>query len=354
MPLDTSQGRSNNSDTTTVTGTLQGPTGTTVTVNGIAATITGNGYSAANVPVGYGNTTLNVTATAPDGSLGTSTVSLVGTSTILQISSPLDGAAINGDAILVTGHFQGPLNSGVTVNGVTANIVNGTFYANNVPLAPGANTLTATYTMQDGTTASQVINITSSGTNPIQVTATDYDGLAPMTFNLGVTDTTGNPILSVSVDPGGNGSVGTLTIGSYDATIPLTYPNPGTYTPTVTVTDALGNHSQTVTIVVRDISAVDSLLRNIYGGMLTKLKAGDINGALTAVTDGMHAKYQNVFTQLGANLSSAVDQIGTLQTGALNSEMAEYTVLRSAGGSAQTFLIYFLRGDDGVWQIDGM
>ena len=68
----------------------------------------------------------------------------------------------------------------------------------------------------------------------------------------------------------------------------------------------------------------------------------------------MHAKYQNVFTQLGANLSSAVDQIGTLQTGALNSEMAEYTVLRSAGGSAQTFLIYFLRGDDGVWQIDGM
>ena len=68
MPLNTSQGRSNNSDTTTVTGTLQGPAGSTVLVNGITATVNGNGYSAANVPVGYGNTTLTATATAPDGS----------------------------------------------------------------------------------------------------------------------------------------------------------------------------------------------------------------------------------------------------------------------------------------------
>ena len=159
-----------------------------------------------------------------------------------------------------------------------------------------------------------------------------------MTLNLGVTDTTGNPILSVSVDPGGTGSVGTLTINGSGATIPLTYPNPGIYTPTVTVTDALGSHSQTVTIVAQDPSVVDNLLRNIYGGMLTKLKAGDLNGALTAVTDGMHVKYQKVFTLLGPSLSSAVDQIGVLQTGALDSEMAEYTVLCTTGGSAHTLL----------------
>ena len=343
-----------NSGTTTVTGILQGPAGTTVTVNGIAATITGNGYSAANVPVGYGNTTLNVTATAPDGSLATSTVSLVGTSTILQISSPLDGAAINGDAILVTGHFQGPPNSGVTVNGVITNIVNGTFYANNVPLAPGANTLTATYTMQDGTTASQVINITSSGTNPIQVTATDYDGLAPMTFNLGVTDTTGNPILSVSVDPGGNGSVGTLTINGSGATIPLTYPNPGTYTPTVTVTDSLGSHSQSVVITVFDPGQRDALFNSIWTGMNNALVAGNKAKAMTYLNSSAQTKYGPIFDALMTGYAQILNDWSPLLRASLSDSIGEYGVVTSNANGTHVFLVYFLKGTDAVWRLESM
>lgn len=342
-----------NSGTTTVTGILQGPAGTTVSVNGIAAAVSGNGFTATNVPVGYGNTTITATATAPDSSSSTNTLSVVGTATLLQIASPQGGAAINGDAILVTGRFQGPPNSGVTVNGVIANVYNGQFYANNVSLAPGANTITATYTLQDGTTSSQTINVASAGANPIQVTATDYVGLAPMTITLGVTDTT-STIQNVSFDPGSNGSAGNITVDSTSASIPLTYPTPGTYTPSVTVTDSTGTHTQSVTLVVQDPSAVDSLLRNIYGGMLTKLKTGDVTGALTAVTGGVHDKYAAVFNALQPNISTIVDQLGTLQEGRFTTELAEYLVVRNTANGSQGFLIYFLLGEDGVWRIDGM
>ena len=341
-------------DRVTVTGTVDGPDGTTVSVNGVAASVSGNGFTTTNVPVGYGKVTLTATTTAPDGSSATSAVNVTGTATVLEITEPPDGSSINGDTILVSGRFQGPPNSGVTVNGVLANIDNGRFYANNVSLVSGANTLTATYTTQDGATDSKTVNVSSTGSNPIQVTATEYVGLAPMSLTLQVVDASGDENISVGVEPGGNGSAGAGTVDGNTATFPVTYTTPGTYTPTVIVTDSTGTHTQTLTLVVHDPSAIDSLLRNIYGDMLARLKVGDIDRALAAVTGGVYDKYKDVFTTLRPGLSDAVDQIGVLQTGALNSEMAEYSVLRSSGDSAETFFIYFIRGDDGVWRIDGM
>ena len=343
-----------NSDTTTVTGTLQGPAGSTVLVNGITATVNGNGYSAANVPVGYGNTTLTATATAPDGSLATSTVNVVGTSTILQISSPLNGAAINGDAILATGHFQGPLNSGVTVNGVIANIVNGTFYANNVPLASGANTLTATYTMQDGTTASQVINVTSTGTNPIQVGATDYIGIAPMAFDLSAIATSGNAIQTVSADPGIGGSVGAITVNGANATFPLTYASPGTYTPTVTVTDSTGTYSQSVTIVVQASSTVDTLLGSLWSGMNNALVTGNKPKAMTYLSTSAQAKYGPIFDVLLPSYSQVIRSWSPLLKSNLSSSIGEYGVVTNNANGTHLFLIYFLMGSDGVWRLESM
>lgn len=198
-----------------------------------------------------------------------------------------------------------------------------------------------------------MINVTGTGSNPIHVSATEYVGLAPMTINLDVTDATG-AIQTISADPGGNGTLGNLTVSSTSASIPLTYLTPGTYTPSVTVTDSTGTHTQTVTLVVQDPSAEDSLLRNLYGGMLNKLKAGDITGALTAVTGGVHDKHAAVFNALQPNISTIVDQLGTLQEGRFTTELAEYLVVRNTANGSQGFLIYFLLGEDGVWRIDGM
>ena len=343
-----------NNDRVTVTGTVDGPDGTTVSVNGVAASVSGNGFTATNVPVGYGKVTLTATATAPDGSSATSAVNVTGTATVLEITEPPDGSSINGDTILVSGRFQGPPNSGVTVNGVLANIDNGRFYANNVSLASGANTLTATYTTQDGATDSKTVNVSSTGSNPIQVTATEYVGLAPMSITLQVVDVSGDQNISVGVEPDDGGSVDATTVDGDSATITLTYAKPGTYKPTVILTDSTGTHTQTVAVVVQDPSVLDYLLRNIYGDMLAKLKEGDINGALTAVTGGVHDKYAAVFNALGADLPTIADQLGVIQQPTIGNDLAEYVVLRSTTQGPQGFFVYFLKSEDGVWRIDGM
>ena len=72
-----------------------------------------------------------------------------------------------------------------------------------------------------------MINVTGTGSNPIHVSATEYVGLAPMTINLDVSDATG-AIQTISADPGGNGTLGNLTVSSTSASIPLTYLTPGT------------------------------------------------------------------------------------------------------------------------------
>ena len=79
-----------------------------------------------------------------------------------------------------------------------------------------------------------------------------------------------------------------------DGSVSLTYPAPGTYVVNVTITDALGSHSQAVAITVWDPAQMDRMLQRIYTGMLTQLSTGDVAGALTAVTATLHDKYQLV------------------------------------------------------------
>ncbi|MBL0037927.1 MAG: hypothetical protein IPP36_03975 [Nitrosomonadales bacterium] len=121
-------------------------------------------------------------------------MTVTSTTPTLTIASPADGASINGDSILVSGTLLDPINTGVTVNGVVANVDNGKFYANNVSLQPGANTLTVIYTLADGTAATQKRSVNSTGINPLQVTADAYTGAAPLSVNLAVTGQTVVPL----------------------------------------------------------------------------------------------------------------------------------------------------------------
>jgi hypothetical protein len=88
--------------------------------------------------------------------------------------------------------------------------------------------------------------------------------------------------------------------------------------------------------------------------MLDRLRAGDINGALVRVTGGVHDKYAAVFNALGSNLPTVVDSLGTIQSGQIIGDLAEYLLVRDSASGPQGFLIYFLKGEDGVWRIDGM
>ncbi|CAH1194081.1 40-residue YVTN family beta-propeller repeat-containing protein [Candidatus Nitrotoga sp. BS] len=334
----------------TVSGTFQASTGATVSVNGVAATVTGNTYTAANVPLTFGSNTLTVTVTAPDNSTASAVVTVTSTTPMLTIVSPADGANINGDSILVSGTLLAPINNGVTVNGVVANVENGKFYANNVPLQPGVNILTVIYTQADGTTAMQTHSVNSTGTNPLQVTANAYAVAASLSVNLVLTSQTGSPIQTFNIDPGGNGSVDL----NLDGSVSLTYPAPGTYVVNVTITDALGSHSQALAITVWDPAQMDSFFNAVWTGMNNALIAGDKTKALTYLNSSAQAKYGPVFDALLPDMPEIIASYSPLQRLQIYPDIGEYAVNRVIHGVNRIFLIYFLLDNDGVWRIDSM
>jgi hypothetical protein len=66
------------------------------------------------------------------------------------------------------------------------------------------------------------------------------------------------------------------------------------------------------------------------------------------------AKYGPVFEALLPNMPDIVASYSPLQRVSLAPEIGEYAVSRTIDGRNRIFLIYFLRGSDGVWRIDAM
>ena len=120
--------------------------------------------------------TYALTAKATDNAGGTATspavnITIVG-APVINIDSKLANATIDDDNVLVRGFVSAPANSAVTVNGAVTHIDDfGFFQANDVPLTPGANSVTAVVTTQDGQSTSQSITINSSGAGAFVVHA---------------------------------------------------------------------------------------------------------------------------------------------------------------------------------------
>lgn len=159
---------------------------------------------------------------------------------------------------------------------------------------------------------------------------------------------------SIATDFNGDGTTD-FTASDPSAVLQYTYPGPGVYPARFVVTDNTGQgHAADYMVVIRDVHAADTMLRDAYMEMLARLKAGNIDSALNAFTGGVREKYRNIFLALQPELPTIVDRLGTLQEGVIGEELAEYILSREVNGTRQGFLMYLLRSEDGVWRIDGM
>ncbi|MGH6924111.1 MAG: PKD domain-containing protein [Propylenella sp.] len=270
----------------------------------------------------------------------------------VTIESPASGAVIAGDTVLVTGTFQGPPNTGITVNGTLAATDGNRFYAQ-APLRPGSNPISVTATSSDLAAATESITVTSSGPSSVQVSVSRQQGIAPMQVSFGVSLASGT-VTRIEADYDGNGTTDAV---STDPKVLLqhTYATPGAYQARFSVTDNQGNvHSSAQVIVAASLAATDTKLRAVYSGAMAKLRGGDIEGALAGFTANVSERYRAVFTALGPRLPSVVDQLGTIQDGTISDTFAEYALIRNTPAGPQAFLIYLVRGEDGVWRIDEM
>ena len=106
--------------------------------------------------------------------------------------------------------------------------------------------------------------------------------------------------------------------------------------------------------LARDPRDLAGIVEGVFSGMLDKLAAGNISGALNAVTGGAQDKYRAVFTGLQSDLGTIVGRMGTIQWITVTSELAEVAVVRNSNNGPQTFQVYLIRSEDGIWRIDGM
>lgn len=306
-----------------------------------AVTLTG-------IPAG----THRLTARATDDG-GASTLSAAVEITVkalaLTITSPINGASLQGDHVLVKGDIDGLSNCGVMVNGVVATVdASNHFYAD-VPVVAGGNTLTAMLTAPDGPTLSRSVTVIATGQPlPFTVAADPNVGMAPLAVTLTVTNRSEEPA-SYTLD--GFGPFPLPAGGS--SALTMTYPA-GVFTPTVVMTNSAGSFSQALVIEAREASQMDQLFGAIWDGMNRALLMGDKDKAMTYLNSGAQAKFGPVFDVLLPHMPEIIASYSPLTRASISSKIGEYAIRRPSSGGYRLYFIYFLQGADGVWRIDEM
>jgi hypothetical protein len=273
----------------------------------------------------------------------------------VTITDPSAGASLSRTNVLVTGTFQGPPNTGITLNGDVAMVSGNRFFAN-LSLNPGPNTLTAVATTPEGITASDtvIVAVNRNSPDPVQISAEPQSGIAPLTVRFSVDNFSGQPSQQIIADFNGDGS-NDFSTNDPNAPVEFTYASTGVYRATITVTDSQNTvYSQTVAIVVHDGQQLDQLFNSLWGNMKNALVRGDVNGAAQYLNEGAKRKYQPVFEALKPQFPQIIASYSPLRRILITDSIGEYAIVRTYNGQNRVYLIYFLQDVDGVWRVDAM
>lgn len=313
-----------------------------------------------NAPETFDLGTTLVTWTATDGNGNetkaeqTVTVSYNG-ELYVKITSPANYANIDNDTMLVEGDWLGPINTGITVNGKVAETYGRHFYINQFALKQGDNTLTATASILDGQTVTDIITVSSQGiARPYDVSLTPEGGVAPLLVGLSVTSNTTIPIYKIWIDFDGDGRSDYVTEDA-SKTTSYSYAYPGVYRVDVGIMDMDGGvYYETLAVVVNDPNHMDTLFTGLWDGMNNALLNGNVEQAIIYLDGGAKRKYQPVFEVLLPHMSDIVASYSRPHQISISSDIGEYAVTVPDGNRHQLHLIYFLRNADGVWRLNAM
>lgn len=279
----------------------------------------------------------------------------------VAITSPAADSTTADNLIDVVGTFTGPANTGITVNGIIANTLNGQFVANNVPLSAGANSLNVVATTITGATADATVTVVQGGTpGPISISfgGSGSNAFAPTSipFNYSLSPLpAGAAVQSIELEYGTGVDP---WIGSDISSAPtsISYSVPGVSTLTLNVYDNQGNtYRAQRTVLIQDFVAKRSMLCDVYGYLKDRLKAKDAAGAANAYQSLIHDQYQNQFTAFDTAMPSVATQLGTITIGRISQGYVDMTLVRdNADQTRSGFPLRMTQGSDGVWRISEM
>jgi hypothetical protein len=368
--------------------------GTVFTVNQVSVTATIDDPLGVVVVEGFGaNTAATTTATSATfvyplmllpginsfrlsaidraGNVATRTLALSYLPVRVDIEQPADEASVQGQQIIVSGTWQGPENTGITVNGVVASLFEGRFYAS-VALATGSNRLQAVASTPDGFSATDSVAVSRGAAPAFTVNATSSSGVAPLEVEFAVSTSAEHAAGRLDADFDGDGTVDFSVGSAQGATAIHKYVQPGTYFARFTVTSPEGSSTvETVLIAVDDRLEIDRLLRAQWSTFTSALAARNKTEALRHIAHRQRDRYAAIFDALLPDLPEIVASFSPLQWTSsaapdpanperelpqpfVSPEIGEYAVNRTVDGVNQVFFIYFMRDVDGVWRLDSM
>jgi len=151
----------------TVTGTVS-KTDTTVTVNGQPATVTGSGFSLADLFLAEGNNTITVEATDRAGNKGTAfvVVTLDTVNPIIYLTAPANGLLTRNPQLTVSGTVSEPVTS-LTINGQSVVVSSTSPFTSILTLVEGVNVITLAATDPAGNAGSATATVTLDSTPPV-------------------------------------------------------------------------------------------------------------------------------------------------------------------------------------------
>ena len=268
---------------------------------------------------------------------------------------PADGTVIAGDRLTVTGTWSGPANTGITVNGQVAEVYGDRFLADGIVLEPGSNAIQIIATSVDGASVTRSLTVTSAGTAPISVTAEPLTYSPP--FMARVTLTIDASLQSIAIDQDGDGGTdwSATNVGVSSQVVDLSYAAAGLQQGMVHVVDAGGTHFDIpFGVILEDAVGQEARRRSVYQQMLDRLGQNDIPGALNLFMGTSRAQYEPIFNQLAADMPMLVESFSAMHHVETGHDWAQLRMVREVAGQKQAYYITLVRGDDGIWRIEGM
>jgi hypothetical protein len=272
----------------------------------------------------------------------------------IELHAPAAGAVVEGSTVLVRGVVRGPTDAGISVNGIGVPILESQStrsFAASARLWPGENVIEVTASRPDGTSVSEQVRVIQSGTPLFGVEASPASGVVPFEVLFEVIQLGAERVSVVEVDTDGDGTPDV----EGDRFLRATYDAPGAHIARVNVRAADGQSAVSeVPIVAQTLEQADQQIQRTWQGMAGALAAGDRAAALTYFTPAAAQRYALTLEQLGEALPAIAAGLSQIVPVRIDGPVAEYSIVRSIDGIDEAFLIYFLRGHDGIWRISSL
>jgi len=266
----------------------------------------------------------------------------------IEIISPANGEYVFGENLLVVGSVRsGGGGVGVRVNDIPAQVYNGYFMANDVPLVEGVNRITAERVDPSGTLQTDSVDVTLSQRDKAAVTIHAQEaGIVPAEISVRIEALPGIVFAEHGLEVVGPGTAEWLSEGPLQYRVFIN--EPGIYTFRFWGIDPMGNrYEDTFGFTGMARGDMEEMLKEIWTRLKDNLIANNTEDTMSLFTPETRWRFAAQFLLLGDRLSDVFAQVGDIQLVSLSDNMAKTRVVEGD----VTHYVWFARDIYGLWKI---